>query len=167
MVESNKSKSPTFSAFKQKSTRSRKVAPEPTVSRAVPKPPAPETTTAKRPRHQIKFINTDQPQTSQVTWKRNRLQSTSPVRKKSTKSGTKRPSATSARRPLLAKSKSTDNPPRISKGPEIAKISSDEIPNSSDLVSFELTDPEEAARRKKRLHIPEGHKLIHVLRHAT
>ena len=174
MVAPSEIRLPTISVFRPRPTRSRKVSQEPTVSNSVPRAST-SATTAKRSRHQIELVNTDQPQTAQATRKRNRLQPTSPVREKPTKSVTaaqsqtilKRTPATAARRPLPAKPKSIDNAPSISKGPEITKVSSDEIPNSLDLVSLGVTDPEELVRRKELLDIPEGHKLIHVLRHAT
>lgn len=48
-----------------------------------------------------------------------------------------------------------------------AEKSKVEEPEPSDIVFLEVTDPEEVARRKELLEVPEGHKLIHLLRHAT
>lgn len=42
-----------------------------------------------------------------------------------------------------------------------------QIPEPSDPVLLQVTDPEEIAKRNEELEIPEGHKLVHFLRHGT
>ena len=45
--------------------------------------------------------------------------------------------------------------------------SSAAAPTTSAMALLQVTDPEEIARRKELLEVPDGHKLIHLLRHAT
>jgi len=42
-----------------------------------------------------------------------------------------------------------------------------QTPEPSRTVLLEVTDPAEVKKRKKKLKVPKGHKLIHFLRHAT
>lgn len=41
------------------------------------------------------------------------------------------------------------------------------VPMPSNTALLQVTDPEEIAFRKELLEVPDGHKLIHLLRHAT
>jgi len=44
--------------------------------------------------------------------------------------------------------------------------SSIDLSDISEVAVLEVTDPKKVAKRKKQFPVPEGHKLVHLLRHA-
>jgi len=173
---------PAASVFRSSRTRRQNVAGGHQFNPAVAASPAPGNISNQSP-HESKLVQTVNPSRPRHSPRKGTKLPKTGVAKKTAIN----PVSASQSRPGSKKRKDTSNTRRPVLGPQVPVLlvsaeapaptteaqitqtqeSSAAAPTPSDMPLLQMTDPEQIASRKELLDVLDGHKLIHMLRHAT